>query len=110
MLGDVGGRDGAGCGAEFEVDDAVGLEVAEDGEGGVTEGGEVGDEGVDVGGEEGEEGLEVVVVFAWGHFDQGVGEGGGGGGGGGWLLGPDFVEGLAGDGAGEVGVELGVVC
>lgn len=63
--GDVVGfrrrREGARRGAELEVDDAVGGEVAEDGEGGVPEGGEVVDEVVDVGGEEGEEAGEGGV-------------------------------------------------
>lgn len=48
-------RHGARSGAQLEVDNAIGGEVREDGEGGVAEGPDVGDEVVDVGGEEGKE-------------------------------------------------------
>lgn len=107
--GDVGfgGGEGARGGAEFEVDDAVGGEGAEDGEGGGGEGGGVVDEVVDVRGEDGEEGGEVVcgVGLARGEGQEGVREGEG------WvgnfLLEPDVVEGLGADAAAEVGVELG---
>ena len=58
--GHAGGRHGAGRGAQLEVDDAVGGEGAEDGEGGVAEGGGRVDQVVDVGGEEGE---EAKVLF-----------------------------------------------
>lgn len=54
-LGKGGAGQGARGGAQLEVDDAVGGEGPEDGEGGVPEGGEVVDEVVDVGREEGEE-------------------------------------------------------
>lgn len=54
-LGDGGAGQGARGGAKLEIDDAVGGEGLEDGEGGVPEGGEVVDEVVDVGGEEGKE-------------------------------------------------------
>lgn len=51
----VCGGDCAWGGAQFEVDDAIGLEVFEDCVCGVDEGWEVIAEGVDVLGEEGEE-------------------------------------------------------
>lgn len=54
-FGQTGVRHGARSGAQLEVDNAVGGEVREDGEGGVAEGPDVGDEVVDVGGKEGEE-------------------------------------------------------
>lgn len=47
--------------------------------------------------------LEVVVMFPGRHHDRGVVEGRGAGG---VLGGPDVVEGLARDTAGEVSVEL----
>lgn len=106
---DVGFRGGEGArgGAQLEVDDAVGGEVAEDGEGRGGEGRGVVDEVVDVGREDGEEGGEVVcgVGLARGEGEEGVREGEGGVGG--FLLEPDGVEGLRADAAAEVGVELG---
>lgn len=107
--GDVGFRGGEGArgGAQLEVDDAVGSEVAEDGEGRGGEGRGVVDEVVDEGREDGEEGGEVVcgVGLARGEGEEGVREGEGGVGG--FLLEPDGVEGLRADAAAEVGVELG---
>lgn len=118
-----GGHD-AGRGAQLEVDDAVGGEVAEDREGRVAQGGGVVDEVVDVRGEEGEEAgafqlssslligwiyrvsrsrLQVIVVFPRGHLEQRVSE-----------IGlarfvlhePDVVQTLSADAAAEMGMEL----
>lgn len=99
--GDVGFRGGEGArgGAQLEVDDAVGGEVVEDGEGRRGERRGVVDEVVDVRGEDGEEGGEVVrrVGLAGGEGEEGVWEGEEGVGG--FLLEPDGVEGLRADAA-----------
>jgi hypothetical protein len=54
-LGEVEGGRGAGDGAEFEVADAVGEEVLQDGVGGVGEAAEVVAQLIDRFGEDGEE-------------------------------------------------------
>ena len=49
VLSDGGGGNGARGGAEFEVDDAVGVKGIEDRESGVREGRKGGEEAVDIG-------------------------------------------------------------
>lgn len=59
FFGDPCRRDSSRCGAELEVDNAIGLEIREDGIRGIDQGGEVVDESVDVSGEQWKESRKI---------------------------------------------------
>jgi hypothetical protein len=102
-LGEAGVGHCARRGAQLEVDNAVGSEVAQHRQGSVDQGIAVVDEVVDVGREEREEGAQIVIVLPRRHLDQRIREirlasr---------FLPEPDLVEALAADATTKMGMKL----